>query len=43
MYVISLLTRHIPNCSHWVQQDRPDLVNQYMQEFLQEITQELEW
>ena len=28
------LKRHIPNCSHWVQQDSPDLVNQYMREFL---------
>ena len=26
--------RHIPNCSHWVQQDNPELVNQYMREFL---------
>ena len=26
--------RHIPNCSHWVQQDAPDLVNQFMREFL---------
>jgi pimeloyl-ACP methyl ester carboxylesterase len=26
--------RYIPNCSHWVQQERPELVNQYMREFL---------
>ena len=26
--------RYIPNCSHWVQQDAPQLVNQYMREFL---------
>ncbi|MBD2578623.1 alpha/beta hydrolase [Oscillatoria sp. FACHB-1406] len=25
---------YIPNCSHWVQQERPELVNQYMREFL---------
>ena len=30
-----LPNRHIPNCSHWVQQDAPDLVNQYMREFLE--------
>ena len=28
------LKRHIPNCSHWVQWDSPELVNQYMREFL---------
>ena len=26
--------RYIPNCSHWVQQERPELVNQYMRDFL---------
>ena len=26
--------RYIPNCSHWVQQEKPDFVNQYMREFL---------
>lgn len=26
--------KYIPNCSHWVQQEQPELVNQYMQEFL---------
>jgi epoxide hydrolase 4 len=26
--------RYIPNCSHWVQQERPELVNHYMREFL---------
>jgi pimeloyl-ACP methyl ester carboxylesterase len=25
---------YIPNCSHWVQQDRPELVNDYMRDFL---------
>lgn len=26
--------RYIPHCSHWVQQEKPELVNQYMREFL---------
>ncbi len=26
--------KYIPNCSHWVQQEQPTLVNQYMREFL---------
>lgn len=26
--------RYIPQCSHWVQQEQPELVNQYMQAFL---------
>ncbi|MCY7331418.1 MAG: alpha/beta hydrolase, partial [Pseudanabaena sp. CAN_BIN31] len=26
--------RYIPNCSHWVQQEQPQLVNQLMREFL---------
>ncbi|HEY9849943.1 MAG TPA: alpha/beta hydrolase [Leptolyngbyaceae cyanobacterium] len=34
-YVRDFQIKYIPNCSHWVQQDRPDLVNQYMAEFLQ--------
>lgn len=33
-YVEDLTIRYIPNCSHWVQQERPQLVNQYMREFL---------
>lgn len=33
-YVPDLTLRFIPDASHWVQQDRPDLVNQYMLEFL---------
>lgn len=33
-YVRNLQIRYIPNCSHWVQQERPELVNQYMREFL---------
>lgn len=27
--------RYIPQCSHWVQQEQPALVNQYMQAFLE--------
>ena len=33
-FLSSLLSRHIPNSSHWVQQDVPDLCNQYMTDFL---------
>lgn len=33
-YVKDFQLRYIPNCSHWVQQEQPQLVNQYMQEFL---------
>ncbi len=33
--VAHLIVRHIPNCSHWAQQDQPEQVNKYMKEFLQ--------
>ncbi|MFB2967896.1 alpha/beta fold hydrolase [Aerosakkonema sp. BLCC-F183] len=33
-YVRDFQIKYIPNCSHWVQQDRPEIVNQYMREFL---------
>ena len=33
-YVEDLQIRYIPNCSHWVQHERPDLVNQHIREFL---------
>lgn len=33
-YVPNLTKHFIPDASHWVQQDRPDLVNQYMLSFL---------
>lgn len=33
-YVKDLQIRYIPNCSHWVQQEQPQRVNQYMREFL---------
>jgi pimeloyl-ACP methyl ester carboxylesterase len=34
-YVSDLTIHYIPNCSHWVQQEKPQLVNQYMRAFLQ--------
>ena len=34
LYVRDFQLKYIPNCSHWVQQEQPELVNQYMQEFL---------
>ena len=33
-YVRDFQIKYIPNCSHWVQQEQPILVNQYMREFL---------
>ncbi|MDY6781734.1 MAG: alpha/beta hydrolase [Cyanobacteriota bacterium] len=33
-YVRDFQIRYIPNCSHWVQQEQPQLVNQYMREFI---------
>ncbi|HEY9727018.1 MAG TPA: alpha/beta hydrolase [Chroococcales cyanobacterium] len=33
-YVRDFQIRYIPDCSHWVQQEQPELVNQYMREFL---------
>lgn len=30
--------KKIPDASHWVQQDRPDEVNRYMEEFLRETS-----
>jgi len=36
-YVQDLRIRYIPNCSHWVQQEQPQLVNQMMREFLDEV------
>jgi pimeloyl-ACP methyl ester carboxylesterase len=33
-YVRDFQIKYIPDCSHWVQQERPQLVNQYMREFL---------
>lgn len=33
-YVRDFHLRYIPDCSHWVQQEQPELVNRYMREFL---------
>ncbi|GBF79338.1 alpha/beta fold hydrolase [Aphanothece sacrum] len=33
-YCIDFTLKYIPNCSHWVQQEQPKLVNEYMREFL---------
>ena len=33
-YVQDFRIRYIPNCSHWVQQEQPQLVNQLMRDFL---------
>ena len=33
-YVEDFQIRYIPNCSHWVQQEQPELVNQYIRAFL---------
>ncbi|MGB3765066.1 MAG: alpha/beta hydrolase [Phormidesmis sp.] len=33
-YVETFKIRYIPDCSHWVQQEQPGQVNQYMQAFL---------
>ncbi len=34
-YVRDLTIRYIAGCSHWVQQEQPALVNQYIREFLE--------
>lgn len=33
-YVRDFQIKYIPDASHWVQQEKPELVNQYMREFL---------
>jgi pimeloyl-ACP methyl ester carboxylesterase len=33
-YVRDLQIKYIPDCSHWVQQEQPELVNQYIQDYL---------
>lgn len=33
-YIHDFQIRYIPNCSHWVQQEQPGLVKQYIREFL---------
>jgi epoxide hydrolase 4 len=37
-YVQDLQIHYIPNCSHWIQQEQPALVNQYMRDFLGKST-----
>lgn len=34
-YVTDFTIRYIANCSHWVQQEQPALVNQYIRDFLE--------
>lgn len=34
LYAADLTVRYIPQASHWVQQEQPQLVNQYIREFL---------
>lgn len=36
-YVRDFRIKYVPNCSHWVQQEQPQLVNQYMREFLEPL------
>lgn len=33
-YLRDFQLKYIPNCSHWVQQEKPELVNQYIREYL---------
>lgn len=33
-YAKNLQIEYIPNCSHWVQEEQPQLLNQYLREFL---------
>ncbi|MEM7184405.1 MAG: alpha/beta hydrolase [Spirochaetota bacterium] len=33
-YLTNFRVKYIPNCSHWVQQEQPDLVNQYIRDFI---------
>lgn len=35
-YVRNLRIQYIPNCSHWVQQEQPALVNQSIRDFLED-------
>lgn len=36
-YVRNLTVKYIPNCSHWVQQEQPQLVNRYMRDFIDDV------
>ncbi|KAM3106529.1 alpha/beta fold hydrolase [Phormidesmis sp. 146-33] len=33
-YVNDFQIKYIPNCGHWVQQEKPQLVNDYIREFI---------
>ena len=33
-YLTNFRVQYIPNCSHWVQQEQPDLVNKYIRDFI---------
>jgi pimeloyl-ACP methyl ester carboxylesterase len=33
-YVRDLEVRHVPDSGHWVQQERPEVVNRHLLEFL---------
>ncbi len=33
-YVKNLKIKYIPGCGHWVQQEQPELVNQYIRDYL---------
>ncbi|MGD1851047.1 MAG: alpha/beta fold hydrolase, partial [Cyanophyceae cyanobacterium] len=35
-YAQDFQIHYVPNCGHWVQQERPELVNQYICDFLAE-------
>lgn len=39
-WVPNLTVRYIPNTSHWVQQEQPELVNRYLLEFLRDLLPE---
>lgn len=36
-FVPNLRVRYLPNCSHWVQQERPGEVNRFMLDFLRDL------
>ena len=36
-YVRNWQVKYIPNCSHWVQQEQPELVNRYIREFISSL------
>lgn len=36
-WVPDLTVKYVPNCSHWAQQEQPELVNRYLLEFLDDV------